>query len=110
MIEGERRLTMSKITRERLTIAFRALRKEGYTARQNFWCCQTCAWAALTEEQAERAVFYHHQDRDALNRTGRVMLAWSGDADVLRRHLEAAGHTVIHDGSRTKRIEVTADA
>lgn len=101
---------MTKITRERLTKAFRALRKEGYTARQNFWCCQTCAWADLTEEQAERAVFYHAQDRTRLNETGRVMLAWSGDAAVLRRHLEAAGLTVVHDGSRERRIEVFADA
>jgi len=55
-------------------------------------------------------VFYHHQDRMRLDQTGHVMLAWSGDAAVIRRHLEAAGLTVAHDGSRTKRIEVSADA
>lgn len=30
-----------------LNQAFKELRKLGYFARQNFWCCQSCAWAAV---------------------------------------------------------------
>ena len=38
------------------TKAFRELRKYGYIAKQNFWCCQSCAWADLTDKEAEKAV------------------------------------------------------
>jgi hypothetical protein len=47
-----------------LTKAFNALRKNGYFARQNFMCCQTCEWAAVPEKNESKVVFYHSQDND----------------------------------------------
>ena len=43
--------------RTNLTKAFAELRKNGYFAKQNFLCCQSCGWAALSDEEAKNAVF-----------------------------------------------------
>jgi hypothetical protein len=48
--------------RTNLTKAFAELRKNGYFAKQNFLCCQSCGWAELSEKEAEKVVFYHNQD------------------------------------------------
>lgn len=55
---------------------FKALRKTGITARQNFLCCGGCGSAQLHEwyKKGELArtvgyVFYHQQDRDNMVRT-----------------------------------------
>jgi hypothetical protein len=89
-----------------LTDAFKELRANGYFARQNFWCCQSCAWADIPKEKAKKAVFYHNQDRDDLQRTGKTMLAWSGDSKFICQVLEKHGVKVNHDGSSNTRIEV----
>ena len=71
-----------KKTRKPQTIisrGFAQLRKDGYLAKQSFWCCNSCAWAAMTYVQAEKAVFYHSQEASSLKKTGDVWLAWSGD-------------------------------
>lgn len=89
----------------KLTIAFRALRKAGYFAKQNFWCCQSCAWHAVPEERADRAVFYHQQDKEGLLRgAGSVHLAWSGDGHEICRILNENGIETEWDGSENKRI------
>jgi len=88
----------------KLTIAFRALRKAGYFAKQNFWCCQSCAWYAVPEERADRVVFYHQQDRESLSRSGSVHLAWSGDGHEICRILNENGIETEWDGSENKRI------
>ena len=46
----------------RLREAFKDLRKAGYFARQNFTCCQSCAWAEIPEEKSDKVVFYHAQE------------------------------------------------
>lgn len=93
---------------EKLNNAFRALRKRGYFARQNFWCCQTCGCAAVPEEHAESYVFYHQQDAEGLKRDGGTMLAWGGDGyEIVKTFLEA-GLTTKWDGSKNTRIWVSA--
>lgn len=93
-------------TKKKLNAAFRALRKVGYTAKQNFWCCQNCAWHALTDEEADKAVFYHQQDNDTFKETGECYLAWSGNGAEIVGILEEAGLTVTWNGSDTQRIMV----
>jgi hypothetical protein len=69
--------------RTNLTKAFAELRKNGYFAKQNFLCCQSCGWAALSDEEAKNAVFYHNQDYRDLKKVttytllGRVMVTTS---------------------------------
>lgn len=91
----------------KITKAFRELRKLGYTAKQNFWCCQTCGWAALTDEQANKAVFYHHQDYDVLKKYGYTFLCWSGDGNEIVSILQKHGIKTNWDGSKNKRIGIT---
>lgn len=77
-----------------LNNAFRALRKAGYFARQNFWCCQTCAWYDISEDhpdKANHAVFYHRQDNSELKRTGSTYVSWAGDVNEIMRIFEANG-------------------
>lgn len=89
-----------------LNTAFRALRKQGYFARQNFWCCSSCGCYAVPEDKAETFVFYHRQDADRLAETGETYLTWAGDPTVIRSVFECAGMEVEHDGSESTRILV----
>lgn len=95
-----------------ITAAFKALRKHGYTARQNFSCCSSCAWYELGEQgKDEKVVFYNRQAGAALRGGGSyrysrfrrgpeiLYLNWSGDADLICSELEAAGLTVIRPES-----------
>ena len=60
----------AKTDRARVRDLFAALRREGYFARMNFECCQSCAWAEAAhklEAVAERGedkgiVFFDRQD------------------------------------------------
>lgn len=97
-------------TKEKVNEAFRMLRTRGYFAKQNFWCCQTCAWADVPEGE-EMVVFYHNQDNDAWE--GKELkqdlhLAWSGNGEEIFRILELVGLNVEWDGSPDKRIKILA--
>lgn len=96
-------------TRERIKIAFAALRREGYFARMNFMCCQTCGWAAVPKGRADKVVFYHAQDAEDLAAGRPMMMAWAGDSAVIVRAFRDAGLKVIWDGDDAKRIAVTED-
>lgn len=89
-----------------LSKAFRALRKEGYTAKQNFMCCQSCAWAELSEKEAEKAVFYHNQDYRDLKHHQDLYLAWAGDGNHIANTLRNFGMEVDWDGTPNTRIAV----
>lgn len=101
-----------KVTKEQVTKAFKELRKLGYFARQNFLCCQSCGWATVPEEKADKVVFYHNQDNEAWN-SNRILehdlyLAWSGNASEIRSVFESNGMRVDHDGSQNTRIVILA--
>jgi hypothetical protein len=92
-----------KTLKRNLTYAFKELRKMGYIAEQDFWCCSTCAWSSI-DSSNKKVVFYHSQDNDNLKENGTCYLSWSGNAkeivDVLKKH----GVGVKHDGDEEKRI------
>jgi hypothetical protein len=52
--------------REKISKAFKELRKLGYFARMNFWCCQSCGCAAVPESYFNKFVFYHSQDNESI--------------------------------------------
>lgn len=89
-----------------LTPAFRALRKLGYFARQDFLCCQSCAWHAVPEDKSEKVVFYHHQDKQSMMQTGDCYLAWSGNGEEICYTLRSFGFVVEWDGSSNQRIVI----
>lgn len=96
-------------TFDNLTNAFKALRKAGYFARQNFWCCQSCGWAAVPEGKGDKVVFYHNQDNARKVDGESFHLAWSGDGGEIVRILEENGVKVEWDGSPDTRIKVLGD-
>lgn len=50
--------------KQRFNAVFRILRKLGFFAKQDFWCCMTCGVHAVPDD-AKKWVFYHGQDVDA---------------------------------------------
>ena len=40
--------------RKRISLAFKELRKRGWFARMNFWCCQTCGCSAVPKEYKDK--------------------------------------------------------
>ena len=104
-------LTIDTTDRVKVRTAFKALRKKGYFARMNFWCCQSCGWAAIEEDKADKAVFYHNQDHvDAWdtdnNLQNKLYLCWAGDGKVITEVLTQHGLDVEWEGSDDKRIVV----
>lgn len=91
----------------KLNRAFKALRKAGYFARQNFWCCQNCGWAAVPDGKDEKVVFYHNQDNEQKLEGEPFYLAWAGDGNEICQILRDAGITVQWDGSDGQRIQVS---
>jgi Domain of unknown function (DUF6891) len=94
----------NRVSANALRKAFTELRADGYFARMNFLCCQTCAWDAVPDDHRDKAVFYHAQDNDDLAKRGTLHLTWSGDAKFIRAVLEKHGLAVDHDGSENQRI------
>ena len=92
--------------RTNLSKAFAELRKQGYFAKQNFMCCQSCAWAELSEGEAEKAVFYHNQDYRDLKSGDDLYLAWAGDGEFIVDTLVKNGMTISWDGTANTRILV----
>jgi hypothetical protein len=91
----------------KLVKAFKELTKIGYFAQHNYWCCQSCAWSAMTDEQAKKAVFYHEQDSDDLEENNFCYLSWSGDGQEIVNILNNNGIEVEWSGSETDRIKIS---
>lgn len=57
---------------------FKALRQAGLIAKQNFWCCSTCACAAIPREKgadtAKGYAFYHKQGMASFVEEGSLYL------------------------------------
>lgn len=104
--------------REKLTKAFKELRKLGFFARQNFWCCMTCGCEGVPDD-AEKYVFYHNQDKEHLLDSGACHLCWGGgNKERTDKEYEVIGNQIIQtlnkhgiptvwDGSRDTRIMIT---
>ncbi len=101
-------------TKKEINNAFKQLRKLGFVARQNFWCCQTCATSALTQapynlKDGDKFVFYHNQDAQNLKFYGRCHLAFGAtveDGKVIARIFQEQGLKVTWDETMDHRIEI----
>jgi len=58
--------------RDKIAGAFRELRKSGWFARMNFWCCQSCGCAAVPKSCKDKFVFYHKQDAESFGIDGNI--------------------------------------
>ena len=92
--------------RTNLSEAFVQLRRDGYFARQNFMCCQSCGWAAIPETRHDKAVFYHAQDYRNYKYGSDVYLSWDGDGEFIVNTLKNFGLEVEWDGDKYTRILV----
>jgi len=88
-----------------LNKAFRELRKKGYAAKQRFWCCSSCALAALPEG-TEKFVFYHKQDAERLDRNRKCNLSWGGDGSEIVKVLNECGVSTDWNGTEQQRIKI----
>ena len=93
--------------KDKLTEAFKDLRKKGYFARQNFLCCQSCGWASVPEGKSDKVVFYHSQDKSDLEKTGSCHLAWDGDGNEIVEVMKQHGIKTEWDGTKGQRIKIT---
>jgi hypothetical protein len=99
-----------RIMATNITRAFGELRGLGYFARQRFLCCQTCAWDAIPEEKADKAVFYHEQDYQNLRNGNTFYLGWSGNGNEIVRVLTKWGLVVEWNGEDNKRIGINPNS
>jgi hypothetical protein len=102
--------------RQQLAAAFRELRKNGWWARMNYMCCQSCATAMTDDDKPY--IGFHNQDNDGIEWYGYTYLfhgppegtgmreeaqALSNEAvTVLKSH----GLSVEWDGDMGSRIKV----
>jgi hypothetical protein len=74
--------------KRRLFAAFADLRKLGFLAKSNFWCCMTCAYSAIEflmkEENLKPTgiVFYHSQNNTHMRETGFLHLTFSHAGEI----------------------------
>lgn len=95
--------------RDAIKTAYKDLRRQGYFCRSNFWCCSTCACAAIPDERGSKYVFYHRQDAQDIDRLGRCYLAWAGDGTEIVAAMTRAGLKAQWDGRTETRILVGID-
>lgn len=105
-----------------ITIAFRALRKQGMVCKQDFLCCASCAGAWLGLRHRGAAVCYFtEQDADRLRAHGYVhirfgMVGYDNDARVtaigkrIATALRKAGCVVEWNGDPGMCIKAWRDA
>ena len=97
-----------------LTVAFQALRKQGFIARKRFWCCQGCGLSALGAspynlKEDGSFVFFHKQDAERLAKNNSTYLSWGGDGAKIVAACKAAGLRVSWNGTDAERIYVTGN-
>jgi hypothetical protein len=96
-----------KTFKSKLNNAFSKLRKAGYIAKQNFMCCNSCAWAEFSEE-VEKVVFYHAQNTPDI-KDGFLRLSWSGNVTEICNVLLSEGLFVRIPENADKKIFVCYD-
>lgn len=125
--------TITKTFTERLNGAFKELRGLNYIAKQNFLCCQSCGWAAISDlvdgtgnfatgknkgKPCTGVVFYHRQDTEGIKSGKGGYLAWGPPYDCTSDAITVTvGQKIIDvlskhgvatewDGSISQRIKV----
>lgn len=96
--------------RRRVSAAFRTLRKQGYVAKQNYWCCNGCGTSALAQEygaDCEKWLFYNKQAGDRLRAGKQFRLTWGGNGWQIAYALREQGLEVDWNGEDSQTIGVS---
>lgn len=90
----------------KLNVFFSLMRKDGFVAKQNYQCCQSCGWTAIADAYptATNIIFYHKQDTEDIYSHLQMYLAWRGDAKTIIKNAEIAKLDVNWNGSNEERI------
>lgn len=94
---------------QKLTKAFKELKKLGYFAERNLACCQSCAIEEIPEDNASLYVFTTEQDEQILKNTGSCFISWQAPEDNPIEIIGAFGRVdlfVSHSGSIKDRIQI----
>lgn len=92
--------------------AFKELRKLGWFARMNFWCCQNCGCSAVPKKFNDKFTFYHNQDAESIDEYGNIKDGMylthgeGGDANEIVNTLRKHGLKVTWNGDNNTRILV----
>lgn len=107
--------------------AFQELRRLGYLARMNFWCCSTCAGYALGQMWDKKptkkgAIYFHRQNEEYYWESGRLHIHYFGgrtgdNGEEATRKTKEVGEAIVNtlvkrgityrwNGSSDRAIEV----
>jgi hypothetical protein len=92
--------------KKKINKAFTVLRKNGYFAKQNFLCCNSCGWLAVPDDKVDKVVFYHEQAAADLKESGECWLSWSGNGNEIVKIFQDAGVTANWNGEFSQKIQI----
>ena len=86
---------------EKIDNFFNEMQAKGYVAKQDFKCCNKCAWTAL--EKYDKFIFYHEQDTESIER-GLLYIGWKGDGELIKQTAINCHLNVDWDGDEMIKI------
>ena len=97
--------------REKVSNVLKKLEDRGYFARGPWWCCSSCGWVAVPDDQREKVVFWNEQtDETAFDEVGdllgKLFLQWAGDGDEIVKAFEEDGFETEWDGTENMTVIV----
>ena len=98
---------MKKSKYSRLNKSFADLRQAGYFAKQDFCCCSSCGWAAIPENQSNKAVFYHKQELESKREGIPLYVCWDGNGDDIIKIFSNNGIESTWNGEKDNKIVIS---
>jgi len=99
----------------KVDLLFKALRKKGYIARQNYLCCGSCgayelgelfSKKGIPEGDERKAVTYCRQSGAHFKECANVYLNWGGNGNEIVQTAHELGIVCDWDGSHASRIRL----
>ena len=99
-----------KYIKEKVDEAFHILTNKGYFCARNFTCCNTCAWAEVPSKFGNKAIFWHEQNEENLNKEGNCFIGWGDtylDGVYIKKIFEKVGLTIKWDYSPYSKMQIS---
>ena len=96
---------------KRLNAVFSTLRKEGFVAKESFWCCKYCAWEHLKDFPNNTNIVFYSKSEGGNSISNKEIknilnLNWQGDANRIIEVLNDNGFNVIWDNDNNSCIQI----